>query len=119
MVLVDTSVWIDHLRNSNSALIELLKDGKICCHPFIKGELACGNIKNRENFFELLDNLYFLNLVTEKEALFFLNKNQLHGKGLGWIDIHLLASSLMNNVKLFTLDKRLKQTANEFELNYK
>lgn len=118
MVLADTSVWIDHLRNSNSTLIELLKEGKICCHPFIKGELACGNIKNREKFFELLDNQYFINLVTEKEALFFLNKHQLHGKGLGWIDIHLLAASFLNNTKLFTLDKKLSLVATELKVSF-
>lgn len=118
MVLVDTSVWIDHLRNSNSTLIKLLSEGRVCSHTFIKGELACGNFKSRDKFFKLMDNLKFIDPVTESEALFFLNEQKLFGKGLGWVDIHLLASSKLNNTKLFTLDKKLKQVAAELKIVY-
>ncbi len=111
MVLADTSVWINHLRNSNSTLIKLLEEVKVYSHPFIKGELACGNIKNRSEFFKFYNKLPVLSLVTENEALFFLNEHKLFGKGLGWIDVHLLASVYLNNIKLFTIDRKLKQTA--------
>ncbi|MBN2442189.1 MAG: PIN domain-containing protein [Spirochaetales bacterium] len=109
--LVDTSVWIDHFRNTNKQLISLLNNNDVKIHPYILGELSCGNFKNRKKIFSYLNSLSICTIATHDEALFFLEKHALYGKGLGWIDIHLLASCILSKAKLFTLDKRLAQTA--------
>ena len=109
MVLVDTSIWIDHFRKGNMKLITLLLNDQVLCHPFIIGEVACGNFKNRNEIIALLHALPKLPLIADSEVLYFINEKKLYGKGIGWIDAHLLASSCMNGCSLFTLDKRLSQ----------
>jgi predicted nucleic acid-binding protein len=111
MVLVDTSVWIDHFRNNNSRLTELLISEEASCHPFIIGELACGNIKNRQEILFLLKELPSLTKAEDEEIIFFIEANNISGKGLGLIDVHLLASCLFRSASLWTLDKKLKETA--------
>ena len=100
MVLVDTSVWINHLRNSDRHLEKLLFNGEVVCHPHIIGELACGNIKNRQEIISLLQALPQAPLVNFEEYLFFIEQNQLHGKGIGFVDIHLLASAQLKQLPL-------------------
>ncbi len=111
MILADTSVWVDHFRRSNSRLIRYLEEGVVGCHDFVIGELACGNFKNRQETLNLLRELPRLLPAQHEEALEFVDSHRLCGKGIGWIDIHLLASARLNRAKLWTLDKRLETVA--------
>ncbi len=119
MVLVDTSVWVDHLGNGNPRLEKLLNDGDVVSHPFIIGELACGNITNRSEILTLLNSLPMVDTVDDKEILLFIERNNLMGHGLGLIDIHLLASTVLNNVFLWTLDKQLRDESSKIGIDYK
>jgi predicted nucleic acid-binding protein len=119
MILVDTSVWIDHFRNGNKILSDLLVNGDVYTHPFVVGELACGNLKNRKNILSLFSNLSSVYVADNQEALHFIEKNHLMGKGLGLIDIHLLASCIISDALLWTLDKRLAAAAHQMRLEYK
>ena len=111
MILVDTSVWVSYLRAGNSKFEQLLNDGEAACHPFIIGELACGNIKNRNEILSLLNALPKVNLLDNEEVLLFIERNNLMGKGLGLVDIHLLASTILSEAVLWTLDIKLKHKA--------
>lgn len=113
MVLVDTSVWIDHFRKSSPKLARLLNDGEVSTHPFLIGELACGNLANRKEVLSLLHALPSVSKVEEDEILFFIEKHSLSGRGLGLVDIHLLASSRLSAHTLWTKDKRLKAASEE------
>ena len=118
MVLVDTSVWVAHLRDGDTGLKALLNEGHVVCHPFIIGELACGNLKNRS---EILSLLYALPMATHaehEEVIQFIENNSLMGKGLGYIDMHLLASAILSKVPLWTLDKKLNQVSLKLGLAY-
>jgi predicted nucleic acid-binding protein len=118
MVLVDTSVWVSHLRHGNEGLQELLYDGEVVCHPFIVGELACGNLKNRNEILTYLQSLPMTILAEDEEVLKFIENNQLMGKGLGYIDVHLIASAVLTNVLLWTLDKTLNKLTEKIGINY-
>jgi hypothetical protein len=112
MVLVDTSVWVRHLRDGDPDLERLLADGEVMCHPFIIGELACGNLKNRHEILTLLQRLPLANQAKHEEVLELIEQNRLAGKGLGYIDVHLSASAVLTGVRMWTYDKRLNE-ANE------
>ncbi len=118
MVLVDTSVWIDHLRRGRVGLDIPLGEGQVLCHPFIVGELACGNLKNRLDILSLLQTLPAVRTAEEDEVLQFIEKYRLMGKGLGYIDVHLLASSLLSHAPLWTFDKRLGDAAAVLGIRY-
>ena len=118
MILVDTSVWIDHLLKSTNHLQYLLLEGEVVCHPFIIGELSCGNLKNRQEIIELLQALPPVPQIEFEEYLFFIEKRKLFGRGIGFVDIHLLASAQLGNTKLWTLDKKLKLSAIDLGINY-
>lgn len=109
MVLVDTSVWVLHLREGNSDLANLLDSGEVVCHPFIIGELACGNLKNRSEILSLMQALPAAIKAEDEEILRFIDDNRLMGKGLGCVDIHLIASAILTEVALWTLDKKLDE----------
>ena len=111
MVLVDTTIWVDHFRHKVALLEDLLTSGEVAIHPFIIGELACGNIRNREEIMTLLSALPTLKMASYTEALHLVETRGLYGKGIGWIDIHLLASALLCSTPLWTRDKRLNDTA--------
>ena len=111
MVLVDTSVWVLHLRETHIDLVSLLNDGEVACHPFIVGELACGNLKNRAMILSLLEALPMAATVEHEEVLTFTERHNIIGKGLGYKDVHLLASALLSRLPLWTLDKNLEQAA--------
>lgn len=118
MVLVDTSVWVAHLRKGNIGLETLLNDGKVICHPFIIGELACGNLKNRTEILSLLQSLPMATQAEHEEVMQFIENYRLMGKGLGYIDMHLLASALLTNVPVWTLDKKLSEVSSEIGLAF-
>ncbi len=112
MVLVDTSVWVRHLREGDPDLEQLLNIGQVMCHPYIVGELACGNMKNRREILSLLQLLPLATLAKHEEILHFIESNHLMGKGLGYIDVHLSASAALTRVPLWSYDKKLSE-ANE------
>jgi predicted nucleic acid-binding protein len=111
MILVDTSVWIEHFQNGNTGLDLLLQEGQVVCHPYIVGELACGNIKNRSRILSLLSTLPIAHTAEHEEVIHVIEKYRLTGKGLGYIDVHLLASAMLTNIPLWTLDKRLNSVS--------
>ncbi len=113
MILVDTSIWIDHLRSGSPALVTLLQGDAVCTHDFVIGELACGNLRNRVEVLGLLQSLPRLSAATEEETLFFIEQQQLMGRGIGYVDAHLLAAAVIRNVPIWTKDKRLKAIAEE------
>ena len=116
MVLVDTSVWVDHFRRGNPQLEGLLEAAAVVCHPFIVGELACGSLKNRAEILALLSALPQTPLVEHHEALTFIDAERLYSRGLGWIDIHLLASARLAACRLWSLDKALQSAAASSDL---
>jgi len=107
MVLVDTSVWVKHFRQGNIGLDALLIEGQAVCHPFVVGELACGNLKNHVQILSLLSALPAALVAEHEEVMQFIETHHLMGKGLGYIDVHLLASAILTGIPLWTLDKRL------------
>lgn len=119
MILVDTSIWIDHLRGTNATLVALLQTDAVCVHPFIIGELACGNLGNRKNVLELLNGLPQLMPANDDEVLHFIDKRSLMGRGNGYIDMHLLAACVLHMTSIWTRDKRLSAVAEEFGLAYR
>lgn len=119
MVIVDTSVWVYHLRSGDRHLSFLLEEGKVVCHPFIIGELACGNLKNRRQILGLLQALPSIPPVDNEELLFFIEQNKLMGTGIGLIDVHLLASARLSRIALWTSDTKLRSTAGKLKLSYR
>ncbi len=118
MVLVDTSMWVSHLREGDRELEALLMNAEVLCHPFIIGELACGNLKNRNEIISLLYSLPSAPTIEFEEFLFFVDQNRLMGKGIGFVDVHLLASSQIAGVALWTADKKLKAAAGQLKLSF-
>jgi predicted nucleic acid-binding protein len=114
VILVDTSVWIDHLRSGLPALGELLQTNRVATHPLIIGELACVNLKNRSELINLWQSLVTLPEASHEEALYFIEKNQLMGKGIGYIDVQLLAAVVLSGgARIWTKDKRLQAIAGQ------
>ena len=118
MVLVDTSVWVSHLRDGNVELARLLNDGKVLCHSLIVGELACGNLKDRGMILSFLQLLPMSTEAEHDEVLSFIESNRLMGKGVGYVDVHLITSAVLTGVPIWTLDKKLAQTADSLHKNY-
>ncbi|MCK9196626.1 MAG: PIN domain-containing protein [Syntrophales bacterium] len=118
MVLVDTSVWVSHLRDGNAELANLLNDGRVLCHPLIVGELACGNLKDRAVILSFLRMLPMTSEAEHEEVLAFIENNRLMGQGLGYVDIHLITSAILTGVSFWTLDKELARTADSQNIKY-
>ena len=116
MVLVDTSVWVDHLRRGDDALAHLLEADEVVGHPFIVGELACGALRNRSRVLHLLLALPTLAKPNDDEVLAFIDRHRLRGSGLGLIDAHLLASCLLAGTMLWTRDAKLASAAERLGL---
>lgn len=110
-MLVDTSVWIEHFRRGDSELAKLLESGDVECHPFVIGELACGNLHPRAEILALLRKLPQTPIVDHDEALAFIDNNRLTNSSLGWIDIHLLASARLGGTALWSRDRKLAAAA--------
>jgi predicted nucleic acid-binding protein len=119
MILVDTSVWVDHLRSNEPALVKALETGIVLTHPFVVGELACGHLKNRSELLALLKDLPTAPLATDEEALAFIEARSLMGCGIGYIDVHLLASAaLAGDAQMWTRDRRLADVAVGMQLAF-
>ena len=118
MVLVDTSVWVSHLRDGNADLANLLNDGRVLCHPLIVGELACGNLKDRASILSFLQLLPMSIEAEHNEVLSFIENNRLMGKGMGYVDVHLITSAVLTGVPVWTLDKKLAQAADSLYIKY-
>ena len=120
MILLDTSIWIDHLRQSDAQVVALLQADLVLAHPFVIGELACGNLKSRADILGLLSTLPQAGVALEHEVLFFIDRHKLMGLGIGYIDAHLLAATtLTEGAKLWTRDKRLDALAQQLDCAYK
>jgi predicted nucleic acid-binding protein len=110
-MLVDTSVWIDHFRRSHPALVAALERGDAECHDFVLGELACGTLPRRDEVLPLMRMLPRIAPVTRDEAMALIEGRRLWGRGLGWVDVNLLAATLVAGARLWTLDRRLREVA--------
>ena len=114
MILVDTSVWVDHLRSGDAQLVDLLERGAVLMHPFVVGEIACGSLSDRSSTLELLEDLPAAVVAEGEEVLAFIERHVLHGKGIGYVDVHLLASVVLTEgASLWTRDKRLRIAAED------
>jgi predicted nucleic acid-binding protein len=112
VILVDTSVWVDHLRRGDSDLAALLDDGRVLMHPFVIGEVACGSLSERAEMIGLMMNMPAAALAEHDEVLTFVEQHRLHGQGIGFVDAHLLTSvALMPGTLLWARDRRLLRTA--------
>ena len=118
MILADTNIWIKHFRESNDEFTAHLNIGFVACHPFIIGELACGNLGNRKEILMLLESLPSSPMIETIEILNFIENRSLMGRGLGYVDIHLLASAMIGNVLFWTFDRRLHEAATELGIAY-
>lgn len=113
MIFVDTSVWIDHLRGGEERLEQALLKTQVLVHPFVVGELACGNLSNRVEVLELLQALPPAKQATDAEVMDFIESRRLMGRGIGYVDAHLCASALISDALLWSRDKRLLSVAQD------
>lgn len=117
MILVDTSVWVDHLRAGDAALVAQLNGSRVLMHPFVLGELACGNLRSRGEVLALLKDLPRTPVASDEEVLYFIERNELMGLGIGYVDAHLLAAVVLgDSMQLWTRDKRLRAVAEGLNL---
>ncbi|MBI4715857.1 MAG: type II toxin-antitoxin system VapC family toxin [Nitrospirae bacterium] len=119
MILVDTSVWVAHLREGKIGLKDLLNDGHVLCHPLVIGELACGNFKNRTEILSLLRALPGAIPAEHEEVMQFIEDHRLMGKGLGYVDMHLLVSAALTETPLWTLDKQLHGVSSNLGIGFR
>jgi predicted nucleic acid-binding protein len=118
VILVDSSVWIDHLRHGDHALARLLESGQVMMHPFIVGEVALGHLRQREQVLADLQDLPQTRVAADSEVLHFVEECALYGRGIGYVDAHLLASlRLTPGTHIWTLDRRLAAVADELGLS--
>lgn len=113
MILIDTSVWVEHLRRGLPSLATLLQEGAVLIHPWVIGELACGNLRNRADVLELLQGLPAAIVASDSEVLLLIERAQLMGRGIGYVDAHLLASAKLSHCLLWTQDRRLAALTQE------
>jgi predicted nucleic acid-binding protein len=113
LILVDTSIWVDHLRAGHPSLSRLLSEGGVLVHPWVIGELACGNLQDRSRLILLLQGLPQAPLAMDAEVMLLIERHRLMGHGIGWIDAHLLASTLLASSRLWSGDRRLRTIAVE------
>lgn len=119
VVLIDTSVWVDHLRAGDRTLAALLHDGVALVHPFVIGELACGNLRNRNEILGLLGDLPSAPMASEREALHLIQERALMGRGIGYLDVHLLAAVMLAaGSRLWTRDRRLHAVASDLAIAF-
>lgn len=116
MILADTSIWIDHLRKADTDFASQLTAGDIFMHPFIIGEILLGNLSNRQVIEVALSEMPQVVVASDKEVLFFIRTHTLYGRGIGWVDAHLLVSARLTGARLVTHDKRLANVASDLGL---
>ena len=118
MILPDTSIWIDHFRSPNQHLAGLVSKRVLCCHPAVIGEVACGNLANRDLKLNLMKRLHRAPVASDDNVLGFIASHKLMGRGIGYVDVHLLASTAIDLGLLWTLDRRLNEVAASLGLSY-
>jgi len=118
MILVDTSVWVDHLRGTESGLVDLLADGQVLTHPFIIEELACGSLAKREEFIDLISSLPTTTVAQHREVLELITNKRLYSTGLGSVDVHIIASAMLDGVRIWSKDKILSREAKRLGIDY-
>jgi predicted nucleic acid-binding protein len=119
MILVDTSVWVDHFRKGAPQLASVLENSEVLMHSFVLGELACGNLANRSEVLRLLGDLPLAPVATDIEALAFIETHTLMGRGIGYLDVHLLASVVLaGDAQIWTRDRRRAGVAKDLGLSY-
>ena len=117
MILVDASVWIEHVRTPDEVMLELLHDQRVLTHPFVIGEIVLGHVRRRETVLSELKELPLAAVVDDDEVLEFIEERRLFGQGIGYVDAHLLASSMITNrASIWTLDKNLRAAAEKLGL---
>jgi predicted nucleic acid-binding protein len=116
VILVDTSIWVNHLRRHDAVLAAHLEAGEVLCHPYVIGEIGLGLLKQRQTVLELLAALPSATVVSHEEAMTFVEQRSLTGRGIGWVDIHLAASAVVSRAKLWTADRRLAAVARVLRL---
>jgi predicted nucleic acid-binding protein len=116
LILVDTSIWIDHLRGTSTELVATLEAGQVAIHPWVIGELACGTLEHRQTVLSLLGSLPTVVMADHQDVLTLIDIHQLMGRGIGYIDAHLIASALLSHSLLWTGDKRLRTVAMDLGL---
>lgn len=117
MILVDTSIWVNHLRRHDAMLAAHLEAGEVLCHPYVIGEVALGLLKQRRQVLDLLAALPSASTVSHDEALAFVEDRKLAGLGVGWVDVHLAASAVVSRARLWTADRRLASVARLLRLD--
>jgi predicted nucleic acid-binding protein len=118
MILVDTSVWIEHFRSGHPELVRLLERGEAAMHPMIVGELACGKLPKRASTLHLLQRLPQIGSASGANVLHAVETQRWFGSGIGWVDAHLLTSALLSHTRLWTLDVRLAKLARSAHVAY-
>jgi predicted nucleic acid-binding protein len=118
MILADTSVWVSHLSRGSVALAARLDEEQVVMHPYIIGELACGEMRNRRQILELLTTLPTAAVASDREALAMIERRKLMGRGLGWVDVHLLASAVLSGCRIWSHDKQLVAAAAELKVQF-
>jgi predicted nucleic acid-binding protein len=116
VILVDTSVWVDHLRQQDSTMVLLLERGYVLIHPFVIGELALGSIPRREMVLSNLQSLPSVSVAADSEVLHMIHRHKLFGLGIGYVDVHLLAAAELSDSFFWTRDKRLAQVASRLSI---
>jgi predicted nucleic acid-binding protein len=119
MILVDTSLWVTHLRRGHPDLVALLEEGKVSIHPFIIGELACGHLRNRSEILSLLGSLPVTVVAQHEEAMTFIDRHRLMGMGLGYVDVHLLAAAVLSDIRLWTEHKALASASRVMGMKFR
>jgi predicted nucleic acid-binding protein len=118
VILVDTSVWVDHLRSGDKTVATLLDAGRVLAHPFVVGELALGHLRQRRTILSALHDLPRARVATDAEVLVLIERGALAGRGIGYVAAHLLASALLTAGLLWTRDKRLHEVAGQLGLGW-
>jgi predicted nucleic acid-binding protein len=119
MIVADTSVWIDHLRQENALFAQRLEEGVIAVHPWVIGELACGGLRHRQHILNLLRSLYAAPVASYDEVMHLIERRKLMGRGIGWTDAHLVAGCIVGRMRLWTLDMRLRAVADALGVGLK